>query len=392
MKKIDLCFVKNSWNYYSLATIFASIEDFEFVNPFIINFSDINKFSYSNETVFCFSLNSFFYKKYRDFISSLIKAFKERGKHFFIAGGPHCQNNPLLLLEDGFDVVVVGSGEKAIRKILEDIRDKKELIRVVKEEVYDINEYKPFPVKYFKYKPIEITRGCPHCCYFCQTSYLFGTKVLERTIPNILHYVGLAFKRNIKDFRFISPNAFSYGASSNNRFAIEELLSSIRNVIKDKGRIFFGTFPSEVRPDFVTAELMDILRKYVDNRRIIIGAQSGSDRILKISNRAHDVKSIENAIEIVINSGFSVDLDIILGMPDETEEDTAKTFNLIHRYKDKPVRFHLHYFMPLPGTPWFNKSPVELNKKFLGEIEYLTGSGLVWGNWRDQKRAVAKEY
>ncbi|MCX7991581.1 MAG: TIGR04013 family B12-binding domain/radical SAM domain-containing protein [Proteobacteria bacterium] len=391
---MDICFIRNNWNYYSLATIFASIEDLDYVNPFFVNISDLKNSSFTDGTIFCFSLNSIYYNKNKDNIISIIRFLKKKGNYFFIAGGPHCQYKPDLLLEDGFDIVVVGSGEKSIRTIISDIKEKKDLKKIYQEEVTNLNDYKPFPVKFFHYKPIEITRGCPHRCYFCQTSYLHSHNPIERTIENIVKYVKIAFERNIKDFRFITPNAFSYGNSinTNSMCAIQELLSSIRSIIKDNGRIFFGTFPSEVRPDYVTTDLLIMLKKYVNNKRIIIGAQSGSDRILENSNRGHNVKTIERAIDTAIQTGFAVDVDIIIGMPDENEEDTKETFNLIHRYMKKPVRFHLHYFMPLPGTPWRDKKPATLSKKFIEEIEYLTGRGVIWGNWRNQRMAVAKEY
>ena len=53
-------------------------------------------------------------------------------------------------------------------------------------------------------------------------------------------------------------------------------------------KIFFGTFPSEVRPEFVTDESAELVRKYCANDSLSLGAQSGSDRILKeIQKRAY---------------------------------------------------------------------------------------------------------
>lgn len=387
MGRLPVCFVKTKFNYYSLCTVFASIEDYDFVNPFFIDISSIDKFSFMDGTIFCFSLNSIYYKTNREHLINLIKKLKNKGKYLFIAGGPHCTNNCDELIKDGFDIVVTGPGEKSIKDIIFDIKENKKIKKIYKSEVSNLNDYKPFPVKYFHYKPIEITRGCPHKCYFCQTSYFLGNKVIERTIDNIVKYVRISFENNIRDLRFISSNALSYGSYDYkvNKDAIEELLSSIRKIIKDKGRIFFGTFPSEIRPDFINIEIMEILRKYVDNKKVLIGAQSGSDRLLALTNRGHDVKTVENAIDISLKTGFSVDVDLILGMPEESEEDIEKTFELIKKYIKKPVKFHLHYFMPLPGTPWQNRKPTQIPDKFLKEIEYLTGKGIIWGSWKNQK-------
>ena len=71
----------------------------------------------------------------------------------------------------------------------------------------------------------------------------------------------------LRDVRFISPNAFSYGSINGrkpNIRAIEELLEGIRGIIGPKGRIFFGTFPSEVRPEFVSEDILEVIKKYVN--------------------------------------------------------------------------------------------------------------------------------
>jgi len=63
---------------------------------------------------------------------------------------------------------------------------------------------------------------------------------------------------------------------------LEELSKKTRNI---GGRIFLGSFPSEVRPEHVTEESIKLLRKYVANKSIIMGAQSGSEEILRRINR-----------------------------------------------------------------------------------------------------------
>lgn len=391
MDKIDVCFVKNKWNYYSLATLFAAIEDMDYANPFFLSLEDLAKKTFSENTIFCFSLNSIYYKLNKENIRSALLKLKERGRYLFIAGGPHCQGHPSQLLEDGFDSVVIGSGEISIRNIIGSIKEKRPPSRIYKCEIDNLDDFKPFPIKYFQYKPIEITRGCPHKCYFCQTSYLLGDRPLHRSIQNIIKYIEIAFNRNIKDFRFISPNALSYGTtqSSSNLGALEELLSGIRGVIKSNGRIFFGSFPSEVRPEFVTAEAIEILKRYVDNKRLIMGAQSTSDRMLKLSHRGHSKEDVKRAIDISLEYGFIVDVDLIVGMPEEEKEDLMETIDFINQYINKSVRFHLHYFMPLPATPWQNKMPKEIPSFFLDKIKHLTGIGKVWGSWMHQKEVLA---
>jgi len=46
--------------------------------------------------------------------------------------------------------------------------------------------------------PIEITRGCPHACAYCQTPRLFGHTVRHRSIPSIVEAAGA-----YRDVRFM---------------------------------------------------------------------------------------------------------------------------------------------------------------------------------------------
>ena len=74
----------------------------------------------------------------------------------------------------------------------------------------------------------------------------------------------------------------SYGATGPepNLAAVEELLAGVREDIGSERRLWFGTFPSEVRPEHVTEEALQLIRRYCNNRTLILGGQSGSDAVL----------------------------------------------------------------------------------------------------------------
>ncbi|HML26164.1 MAG TPA: TIGR04013 family B12-binding domain/radical SAM domain-containing protein, partial [Methanomethylovorans sp.] len=71
---------------------------------------------------------------------------------------------------------------------------------------------------------------------------------------------------------------------------VEKLLEALYEIgNKD---IYFGTFPSEVRPEFVTDGSLEMVNKYCTNDRISLGAQSGSERILRDIHRGHTVREV----------------------------------------------------------------------------------------------------
>ena len=78
------------------------------------------------------------------------------------------------------------------------------------------------------------------------------------------------------------------------------MLDQIRELIGKDGKIYFGSFPSEVRPETITKESVRILKKYTNVEKIIVGGQSGSDKVLAISDRGHTVKETEDAVQLLL--------------------------------------------------------------------------------------------
>lgn len=387
--KIKVFFIKNSNNFYSLATLYSAIENIENVYPEIIPYPYLLDLNIKNmpfdKILFCFSYNTIsFYNEYEE-LKKTVKKFHDN-KTLFIAGGPHPSSKPEDLINIGFDSVIIGEGEQAIINLLQMIKSNNSPPKILRCNYNNLDNFYSFPMKTFNYKPIEISRGCPHGCYFCQTTYLFSKKVKHRSIENIKFHVIKAFERGIKDFRFITPNALSYQSDTNkpNIKAIKDLLYSIRHIIKDKGRIFFGTFPSEIRPEFINEEVIEVLKDYVDNKRLHFGLQSASDAMLIKSHRGHTVSDVIKAIDVSTKKGFNIDIDIIFGMPYETINDMEKSLDFIKKFSSEQVSFHIHYYIPLPGTPWADHPPTPLPEKIKKELEILIGKGRLWGAWKRQ--------
>ena len=324
-----------------------------------------------------------------------------------IAGGPHSAGDPLGTLKMGFDIVVRGEGEEAFPNIIKKIlsNDDYALLRGIAfshngkyvsnlpSKKIDINHYPPFAIKHNKFGPIEISRGCPWTCRYCQTPFLFGTKVRHRSVSNVCKWIKTMKKISPLDIRFISPNAFMYGSKdgkSINVDKIEELLKSVRQILGNKGRIFFGTFPSEVRPESVTRETVELVTKYCDNDNLVIGAQSGSDRILEHVCRGHGVNEVRQAVKLTIDAGLKSNVDFIFGLPYENEEDTILTLNLAKELTSIGARIHAHTFMPLPGTPFQNMPPGKIELKIKREIEKLISEGKLYGQWHTQEKIAGR--
>jgi B12-binding domain/radical SAM domain protein len=400
-------------NHYSFNALVGAIEAEKDLDNFPIFFANeprqlrkfLNRLLKSfHKVIVAFSFMTCQLFEIQNVVSPLKRQFGS--KTIFIAGGPHPTGDPCGTLEMGFDIVVRGEGEQIFPEIIKRIKlgeDFKSVngIAFLKNlkctltplgKKPDINNFPPFAVSHKKFGPIEISRGCPWTCRFCQTPYIFGTKVRHRSISNICKYVQVMKKEGLADIRFISPNAFMYGSRNGKTLEIEileDLLKSVREILPEKGRIFFGTFPSEVRPESVTPETIEVVKTYCDNDNIVIGGQSGSQRILEQTCRGHGVKEIRQAVKLTIDSGLKANVDLIFGLPQETENDALSTLKLAKELARMGARIHAHTFMPLVGTPFKNMPPGNISPKIRLELERLISIGKLYGQWRAQE-VIAK--
>jgi B12-binding domain/radical SAM domain protein len=343
-------------------------------------------------------------------INNLVKDLKKQylNEIVIIAGGPHPTGDPQRTLMMGFDIVVIGEGENTICDLLKamkingDFKQVKGIAYLDPKNKYcytgkrapiDLDSYPPFPIKFTQFGAIEITRGCPYVCYYCQTPYILGTFPRHRSVESIFKYIKIMKNENLTDIRFISPNAFSYGSQDGktlNITKVEELLSNVRKLIGTSGKLFFGSFPSEVRPEHVMRETVNLILKYADNDNIIIGAQSGSQKILDLCHRDHSIEDVINAVELTINAGLKANVDFIFGLPNESEEDIKLTIELMETLTKKGAKIHTHAFIPLPQTPFAQKKVAPINEKLKRVIKSLNSRGLAYGEWERQEQLAIK--
>ncbi len=333
-------------------------------------------------------------------IARLIRVYAPRA--LLVAGGPHASGDPVgTLLKLGFDLVVYGEGEDTFVDLVEAllgdddprvcgtayIEGDKIVVRKRMRRV-DLDSYPPFPYWRGLYMPIEIMRGCSSGCFYCQVTPLFGSP-RYRSIDVVVRYAEIMWSRGLRDLRFIAPNSFGYMSIDGikpRHDALVELLEKLRRKASVYGgRIFLGTFPSEVRPDSVDEDLVREIRKLVDNKRIIVGAQSGSDRVLKAINRRHSVDDVIKAVEILRRHGFEVDVDFIFGLPGEEDEDVERTIDVMRKLVALGARVHAHTFIPLPGTVFDSAPPGRIDKRVFKEVANLVGMGRAYGYWIEQQ-------
>lgn len=377
---MNLFFHTTPTNKYSINTLVKAIEDIDTINiHFFRKSTELEKYKIDKNSYIISSFMDFNLEEEVVEITKIKKDIKIKA----ICGGPAVNEKNIKKL-DTFDFIFMGEGEEIIRNFI----SKKTNDRIIKNEnEIDINYYGSISEKHKRFGSIEITRGCLYNCFYCQTPRLFGNKIRHKKLEKIIEEIEILLSNNFRDIRFITPNIAGYGSYDKKpdlkKFA--QFVYTVNKLVKGRGRVFLGSFPSEIRPEYISEDLCEILKNNTSSTRITIGAQSLSDNILKKINRHHTADDVIKAVEILYRYGFKSDIDFIFGFPFETKEDLKITKQGIELLTKKySCIIHLHYFMPLSNTPFENIKPKEITKETRKYLSGLTAKKLAYGQWEKQ--------
>jgi B12-binding domain/radical SAM domain protein len=336
-----------------------------------------------------------------------------RERLLFVAGGPHASGDATGTVAMGFDVVFVGEGEWSFVEFLCQLGEQKRDVRAVRGIAFAEQassgtrrlvrtgraplisldaRYPSIGLKHRRLGAIEIGRGCPHACGFCQTPFLHGARMRHRSLENVLEHIEALVRAGFKDIRFITPDSLAYLSDDGvhpDYHRLEQALRSMQEVAGE-AKIKFGEFPSEMRPEFITPEVAQLLDRYSDAAYIAIGAQSGSERMLEAMHREHDVAAVERAVSHLATycrNLKKIYVDFIAGLPGETPQDEALSQVLMERLTriSSKVCIHSHTFMPLPGTPMQFMPPGSVGTTTRLTFQKLAQRGQEWGDWQQQE-------
>jgi B12-binding domain/radical SAM domain protein len=310
-----------------------------------------------------------------------------------VAGGVHASAAPGEALLAGFDLAAVGEGEETLPALLDAVARGADPRRVPglawregsavrtsgRAPPVALDRFPPFAARAGRFGPIEITRGCVWACRFCQTPFQFRARFRHRSLEAIVRAVRAGAARG-KDVRFVTPSALSWGShdAGCDLGAIEALLAAVREAA-GRRKVILGAFPSELRPEHVTPRALAVLARYCDNRQLILGGQSGSDRMLAAMGRGHGAEAVTRAAAVALEAGFRPSVDFIFGLPGEEEPDREATRRQMALLARVGARVHAHAFDPLPGTPWARTPRGAIDPATGALLERLHRSGRAYG-------------
>ena len=301
-----------------------------------------------------------------------IKAAKKLD-YTIVVGGPDSAGYPQQYLDQGADFVVIGEGEATLAELLPLLSSKNYALEDLKKihglifkdqegnfietpmrEYLDIDSL-PWPDR----ESIDIrqyldawhshhgetslnminSRGCRFHCRFCSHS-VFGNTERRRLPENCAEEVEWIVKQYHPNQFWFSDDVFTMDHDWLIKFS-EELKR--RNV-----QIRFEAISraDRMQDDQIVKELADM-----GCRRIWIGSESGSDRILRAMRRGVTSDQITRAVKLSKKYGIETGIFLMWGYEGETLEDIELTVD--HVIKSQPDIFLTTTVHPIRNTPFY---------------------------------------
>ena len=177
--------------------------------------------------------------------------------------------------------------------------------------------------------------GCPFDCVFCNQKHITGS-CLKTTKESIEKTIEKYLKTLPKQQKTVEV-AFFGGSFTGIDFDIQGQFLSIAHKYLSLGKI--DGIRLSTRPDYINIKILDQLKKY-GVTTIELGVQSLDEDVLTKSNRGHSVSDVFNAVELIKKYNFSLGLQMMTGLPGDTDEKSIETAKKIIELSPDFVRIY----------------------------------------------------
>jgi tRNA-2-methylthio-N6-dimethylallyladenosine synthase len=192
---------------------------------------------------------------------------------------------------------------------------------------------------------VNIIYGCDKFCTYCIVPYTRG-KERSRLKEDILDEINALIKDGYKEVTLLGQNVNAYGKDLSDDYSFAELLEDVAKTNIERVR-FMTSHPW----DF-TDRMIDVIAKYDNIMPFVhLPLQSGNNEILRLMGRRYtneDYLQVFNRLKEKVNN-ISFSTDIIVGFPNETEEQFEDTLKIMDYCQFDNV--YTFIYSPRAGTP-----------------------------------------
>ena len=279
-------------------------------------------------------------------IGRVKKNFKFKNKPLVIVVGcvAQAENKEMLKREPYIDLVIGPQAYHKINNKIEEYLDKqKRLDETEFDAISKFNYLEKIKNSSQKISSfLTIQEGCDKFCHFCVVPFTRGPEY-SRPFKKIIQEAKILADNGVKEIILLGQNVNAY---QNDNYRLSDLLTEIEKIPEILRIRYTTSHPNDMTDDLIEA--------YGNSKKLMplvhLPVQSGSDKILELMNRKHQIKDYLNIYKKLkkINPAIRFSSDFIIGYPGEDEKDFNNTLNLI-----KEIEFINSYsfvFSPRPGT------------------------------------------
>ena len=299
-------------------------------------------------------------------IGRLKKIFRSKQKPLVIVVGcvAQAENEEMIKREPYIDLVIGPQSYHKINNSIINFQNQKNKIEetefdaITKFDYLSKIENQTKKVSSF----LTIQEGCDKFCHFCVVPYTRGPEY-SRPFEQILKEAQHIAKNGCKEIVLLGQNVNAYNHEG---LRLSNLILEIEK-IPEFDRIRYTTSHPKDMTD-------DLIKVYKISKKLMplvhLPVQSGSDKVLKLMNRKHTIKSYLQIINKLknINSKIEFSSDFIIGYPGESESDFNETLKLIEKVNF--INSFSFVFSPRPGTVGENL-PTMKKKDTLKRLEIV---------------------
>ena len=163
-------------------------------------------------------------------------------------------------------------------------------------------------------------KGCPHDCIFCNQKKITG-QIGEVTAGEVKLKIEEYLATIPKDSSHIEVAFYGGSFTAISLDYQKELLEAAFSYVEE-ARI--ESIRVSTRPDCIDTDIADNLKKY-GVEIVELGVQSMDEDVLKSCNRGHTSQEVVEAVGLLKEYGFTVGVQMMIGLPVDSEEKALRT-------------------------------------------------------------------
>lgn len=320
-----------------------------------------------------------------DVIVDLAKEIKKETGSKIIVGNAHASIEPrdFLYKNSPFDLVVRGEGELTLRQVLEEYDENMDNSNIKgiaflrdgsikindNREFMDLNEcgmpaYHMIDMKWYA-KPTKLiirrliasaaviytSRGCPYNCVFCASNTVWNSmcksetgqaKTRKRPLSHVMEDLHILQDKYHFEFFYIIDDTFG--------MTEQEIIEFCDAYAKSGLKMLWA---AETRVNCIKNESIVRMMKAAGCLQLDFGVETGSSKLLEIVDKKITIQQTVNAFNLCKKGGIRTFANMLINLPEETEEDLALSHRLLAQIK--PTYISVGVTQPYPGTVLYDK-------------------------------------